>query len=187
MQGQQARPIPNSYWVRPGKLLAGEYPRTPLDGTSRTKLKQLLEADVTFFLDLTEAGEYQLKPYTSLLQEEAAALGRTVEYRRRPIWDMSTPTVAGMVRILDTIDVALSAGPGGLRSLLWRHWSNRNGNRLPSGSTRAGWSGRTGGDCPAAAENPSGTATPRRKPKLSAGWCAIGRWEANRFEIFCEN
>jgi hypothetical protein len=110
MQGQQERPIPDSYWVRPGRLLAGEYPRTRDDEGSRTKLRQLLGAGVTFFLDLTEEGEYDLKPYAPLLREEAVILGRAVEHRRMPIPDRDTPTPREMTRILDAIDGALAAG-----------------------------------------------------------------------------
>jgi len=56
------KPIPDSYWVNPGQLLAGEYPRNLDDASSRVKLQRLLEAGVTFFLDLTEAGESGLAP-----------------------------------------------------------------------------------------------------------------------------
>jgi len=35
----------------------------------------LLRAGVSFFLDLTEEGEYALKPYAPLLHKEAVALG----------------------------------------------------------------------------------------------------------------
>jgi protein-tyrosine phosphatase len=104
------RPIPDSYWVRPGQLLAGEYPRNLDDRASRPKLRRLLEAGVTFFLDLTEAGEYSLKPYVQLLREEAKTLGRSVKHQRMPIRDMDTPTPAHMTHILDTIDAALTAG-----------------------------------------------------------------------------
>lgn len=110
MQKQQAGPIPDSYWVRPDKLMAGAYPRVWDDEMSRVELGQLLEAGVTFFLDLTEAGEYYLESYAPLLKEEAAARERSVEHRRMPIRDMDTPTPAEMKHILDTIDTALAAG-----------------------------------------------------------------------------
>ncbi len=109
MQEQQTRPIPDSYWVRPGKLLAGEYPRTLDDEISQVKLGRFLEAGVTFFLDLTQAGEYRLKPYASLLEAIAAGLGQEVLHQRMPIRDLDTPTLAKMARILDTIDTALEA------------------------------------------------------------------------------
>ena len=44
-------PIPNSYWVRPAQLLAGEYPSDWNERLSRQKLRRLLEAGVTLFLD----------------------------------------------------------------------------------------------------------------------------------------
>ena len=75
-------PIPNSYWARPGQLLAGEYPSDWSEETSRKRLRRLLEAGVTFFLDLTEAGEYGLRSYAPLLDQGAVALGREVEHRR---------------------------------------------------------------------------------------------------------
>ena len=103
-------PIPNSYWVRPGQLLAGEYPMDWDNYMSRQKLRHLLQAGVTFFLDLTQAGEYGLQPYTPLLVEEAAALRREVKHQRMPIRDRGTPTQEEMVHILDTIDAVLEQG-----------------------------------------------------------------------------
>jgi protein-tyrosine phosphatase len=107
---ERMTPIPNSYWVRPGQLLAGEYPMDWDDRMSRQKLRRLLEAGVTFFLDLTEAGEYGLKPYTSPLREEAATMGRSVKHQRIPIRDRGTPPQEEMVHILDTLDIALAEG-----------------------------------------------------------------------------
>jgi len=107
---QLSSPISDSYWVHPGQLLAGEYPRDWDDDTSRQKLRLLLEAGVVFFLDLTEAGEYGLRPYRPLLREEAVAPGQAVDHCRMPIRDMDTPTQQEMVRILDTIDAELAEG-----------------------------------------------------------------------------
>lgn len=109
MSVHTVRPIPDSYWVRPGQLLAGEYPGAPKDEEARQKLRQILDAGIDMFLDLTEIGEYALKAYAQLLTEEAAILGRNVEHRRISIPDMSTPTANIMTTILDTIDAALSA------------------------------------------------------------------------------
>jgi hypothetical protein len=77
---------------------------------SRQKLRHLLQAGVTFFLDLTQAGEYGLQPYTPLLVEEAAAMGCAVKHQRMPIRDRGTPTQEEMVHILDTIDAVLAQG-----------------------------------------------------------------------------
>ncbi|MFT3906300.1 MAG: ADP-ribosylglycohydrolase family protein [Steroidobacteraceae bacterium] len=60
------RPLANSYWVVPGRLLAGEYPlgrRTVAAGPAR--LRALAEAGINLFIDLTEAGE--CADYASLL------------------------------------------------------------------------------------------------------------------------
>jgi len=85
------RPIPDSYWVRPGRLLAGEYPRHKDDEASRPKLRRLLEDAL-------------------LLQEEAALLDRSVVHRRTPIRDGGIPTPEEMARILNTTDSALAEG-----------------------------------------------------------------------------
>jgi hypothetical protein len=103
-------PIPDSYWVDEGRLVAGEYPGARDDDQARAKLRRILDAGVTSFLDLTEEGEYNLKPYAPFLGEETLARGRQVLHRRMPIRDRGTPTVEGMRRILDTIDGALQGG-----------------------------------------------------------------------------
>jgi hypothetical protein len=50
------RPLPNSYWALPDRLAAGEYPGSLNREQAGTKIRRLLQAGVTFFLDLTEAG-----------------------------------------------------------------------------------------------------------------------------------
>ena len=60
------RPIPDSYWVRPGRLLAGQYAGARLPALALRKLRRLLDAGVTSFVDLTEAGEAWLPPYEPL-------------------------------------------------------------------------------------------------------------------------
>ena len=97
-------PIPDSYWVVPGRLLAGEYPGAQAYTEARHKLRLFLDAGITFFLDLTEAGE--LAPYAALLQEEAASRGIAVEHHRMPIPDLGNPAPARVVRTLDAIDAA---------------------------------------------------------------------------------
>jgi hypothetical protein len=104
---QDQGPIPDSYWVVPGRLLAGEYPGSRTDEQARRKLRQLLSAGVTFFLDLTEEGEYNLKPYTPFLKEGAITLGRPVVHRRMPIRDGGMPAMEEMERILDILDSAI--------------------------------------------------------------------------------
>jgi protein-tyrosine phosphatase len=103
-------PIPDSYWAVPGRLLAGEYPAHPDETKARNKLRALLDAGVEAFVDLTEEGEYRLRPYAGLLAEEAAALGRTAEHLRLSIPDMDVPRPEHAARILAAIDERIDAG-----------------------------------------------------------------------------
>jgi hypothetical protein len=102
--------IADSYWVLPGRFLAGEYPCSVNEAEARGKLRWLFEQGVDFLIDLTEAGESGLIPYASLLGEEAAGVGREVFHTRLSIPDMGTPTPRHMRRILDQLDEALQQG-----------------------------------------------------------------------------
>ncbi len=95
------RPVPRSYWVRPGALLAGEYPAHEDPGWTRVRLERFRAAGVTAFLDLTEEGE--LEPYAELVGDWAT-------HRRFPIRDFSCPSVDEMAATLDAIDAALARG-----------------------------------------------------------------------------
>ena len=99
-------PIPNSYWVQPGRLLAGEYPGSMSRADAMERVQRLLAAGVTSFIDLTEEGE--LPEYETLLPELTE---RRVRYRRLAMLDHSVPdSAAHMARILDLIDGELAAG-----------------------------------------------------------------------------
>ena len=102
-------PIDDSYWLVPGRLLAGEYPGARTKDEARQKLRSFLDAGVTFFLDLTEEGE-GLEPYESILLEEAGSLDRTVVHRRLPIPDLDAPSAEMMLEIQQAISGALEAG-----------------------------------------------------------------------------
>jgi Dual specificity phosphatase, catalytic domain len=88
---ERTGPTPDSYWVVPGRFLAGEYPLA--------RLAAIRGAGIDFFLDLTQEDEYGLPPY---------AVG--LECRRRPVRDFGCPTPDGMVTTLDLIDDALARG-----------------------------------------------------------------------------
>ena len=104
------RPIPNSYWVEPGSLAAGEYPGSITHDEAVKKLRSLLDSGVDHFIDLTETTE-PLEPYDQIAKEEAHLLGREVQWERHPIVDVSIPqSPEQMTRILDAIDAALDSG-----------------------------------------------------------------------------
>jgi Dual specificity phosphatase, catalytic domain len=94
------RPLPNTYWVIPGRLLAGEYPGGADDTQARQRLARLHEAGVDSFVDLTEDGE--LRPYRHLLPKHA-------DYLRSAIVDTSVPNnVAQTQELLAAIRSALA-------------------------------------------------------------------------------
>jgi ADP-ribosyl-[dinitrogen reductase] hydrolase len=104
-----APPLPNTYWVEPGRLLAGEYPATSSRTDTLARLNKLLAAGVTTFVDLTEAGE--LPPYESLLENVKTATGADVAYVRLPIRDHSIPeSREAMVAIHEYLDHAFDGG-----------------------------------------------------------------------------
>lgn len=107
-------PFSDSYWVLPGKLLAGEYPRTKEYEKSRLKLQSLLDSGITAIVDLTVEGEspygVPLKPYHSLIQEIASKRGTHIEIRRFPIPDGGTVPPDALRGIHRWIDWALENG-----------------------------------------------------------------------------
>lgn len=102
-------PIPNSYWVAPGRFAAGEYPGVIERCEAAVKLKTLLRVGIDHFIDLTRPGE--LCSYAEIAKEEARRLRLTAGYERHPIADMSVPSrPEQMASILDAIDAALDDG-----------------------------------------------------------------------------
>ena len=102
-------PFPNSYWVVPGRFAAGEYPGARVESDARTKLRALLQAGITHFIDLTESNE--LLSYVDMLDEEAGGIGLSAKHVRLAIMDGKVPSSAGaMADILDAIDAAMAEG-----------------------------------------------------------------------------
>jgi protein-tyrosine phosphatase len=100
-------PPEDTYWVVPGKLLAGPYPGSRwFEGEAHTKLRSLLDKGVNHFINLTQEGE--LVPYDSLLDELAGGYDTAVIHTRFPIADMHTAPAKRINQILDEIDAALA-------------------------------------------------------------------------------
>jgi protein-tyrosine phosphatase len=102
------RPIPNSYWVVDGLLLAGEYAGASDVRRARRKLEALLDAGIRAFFDLTEEGE--LSPYADMLGELAAERHVAVAYDRVPIRDVGVPSVAHLHTLLSRLEANVSRG-----------------------------------------------------------------------------
>lgn len=101
-------PIPESYWVIPGRFLAGQYPGGFGEERVRRRMDAFLEAGLDTFINLTRPDE--LPPYLPALLEEAKIYNRQVESLQLPIRDFGLPTRAEMIFILDSIDAALAKG-----------------------------------------------------------------------------
>ncbi len=109
-------PFDRSYWVVPGKLLAGYYPGAPDREGTISKLAALLDAGIRAFIDLTEEMELNrwrigLVPYEDDLKLVAADKGvPDVSYHRLSIPDLGVRTREAMREILDTIDREMEIG-----------------------------------------------------------------------------
>ena len=131
------RPIPESYWVEPGRLLAGEYPGR-FDGEStRKRIDALLEAGFNTFIDLTKPNE--TSPYFRTLLEESDAYQVEVKHHRFPIGDFGIPVPEQMSAILNAIDDELKAG----RKIYLHCWGGigRTGTTVGCYLVRHGMSG----------------------------------------------
>jgi len=102
------RPIQESYWVEPGRFLAGEYPGKFSPESTRQRIDALLEAGFNTFIDLTKPNE--TIPYISILFEQAKHYDIEVQHHSYPIGDFGLPTREKMMRILNTLDKSLSEG-----------------------------------------------------------------------------
>lgn len=93
-------PIPNAYWVLPGRLLAGEHPTGGVSSDMDARLRSLHRSGIDTYVDLTEEGEQP---------EYQSSLPAGTEYHRFPIGDMGVPfNVADTRQILAAIRAALA-------------------------------------------------------------------------------
>jgi len=102
------RPISESYWVEPGRFLAGEYPGQYTPEATRKRVDALLEDGFNTFIDLTKPNE--TVPYIRTLLDEAKYYDIEIQHHNFPIGDFGLPTPEKMLKILNTLDEALQAG-----------------------------------------------------------------------------
>jgi len=98
------RPLPNSYWVLPGELLAGEHPLRGVGSpiAARERLRELMDVGIDCFIDLTEPDE---------LEAYEHELPTGVQYIRQSIRDHGIPARREhMVEILSDLEHSLRAG-----------------------------------------------------------------------------
>ncbi|MGB5131174.1 MAG: ADP-ribosylglycohydrolase family protein [Steroidobacteraceae bacterium] len=103
----QPPPLPNSYWIVPGQVLAGEYPAGGSGDAAQERLQKLLAAGIDCFIDLTEPGERD--GYERLLTGPGSR--NAVIYIRKPIRDHGLPkSPEQMEEVLDELDSAVAGG-----------------------------------------------------------------------------
>lgn len=102
------RPFPATYWVEPGRFLAGEYPGRPHPLVLRQRVVALLRDGFDTYIDLTRPDERE--PYLPALLEEARYYDLDIQHRRFAIGDYGLPTRLQMSAILAAIEAALAEG-----------------------------------------------------------------------------
>jgi hypothetical protein len=104
-------PFSGTYWVKPGRLLAGKYPGSPYnDEETRVNMRALFDMGIRVFLDLTSPGERV--PYQPFLKEQAGWCGIQVSYDQHPFNNQGLPTIKQMTAIQSRIREAEQAGLG---------------------------------------------------------------------------
>ena len=111
----QTVPFDRSYWVVPGKLLAGCYPGAVKADEARAKLAGLVGAGIRTFVNLmeeaeTDNGGRQFVPYEPTLHTVAEVQGHKVSVLRIPIHDLDVPLPGVMGEILARISSSILSG-----------------------------------------------------------------------------
>jgi len=103
-------PIPDSYWLVEGVLLAGEYPATSDEAGTRVKLTKFLDAGIRTFIDLTERRD-GLTDYDRVLGELSQERGIETRHLRFGIRDLGIPHDEALTkRVLSAIRDEIAAG-----------------------------------------------------------------------------
>ena len=112
METMPERPIKNTYWVEPGRFLAGQYPGDLAPVTARRKIRKLVEGGFTRFIDLTHP-DNRLDPYENYLDELRVDGAGAPERLAHPILDVNVPEHPDrMHAILEEIEDGLREGHG---------------------------------------------------------------------------
>jgi ADP-ribosyl-[dinitrogen reductase] hydrolase len=95
-------PLPNSYWVEPGRLLAGEHPDGGTADATRMRIDRLIDAGVRLFIDLTDPDE--MPAYHGTLPAH-------VTYETHAMPDHSVPRSAQQMRNVQlSLERGMAAG-----------------------------------------------------------------------------
>jgi hypothetical protein len=105
-------PFNRSYWVVPGKLLAGGYPGSEDPIEEKRNLKSLIKSGIRHVISLLGPQEYSrpddpFPPYVDHMESIAEKMGITVTFDQISIKYFSVPTERQMGRILNQIDMCI--------------------------------------------------------------------------------
>jgi protein-tyrosine phosphatase len=108
-------PFARSYWVDPGRLLAGAYPGDLSPPVAEEKLRALLDCGIRTLINLTERFEVDrhdrvLVPYEETVDRLAGELGVDARCVRHPVRDLQAPSPERMAAIQAEIDGSLAGG-----------------------------------------------------------------------------
>lgn len=112
MEKNQKPPFDRSYWITPGKFLAGYYPGDRQKDLMQKKMSDLLACGVRCIINLMEPDEvdHDGLPFTDYapVLKRIADGGPPVACHRMPIRDLGIPSRELMVQILNQIDDSLA-------------------------------------------------------------------------------
>ena len=108
-------PFSRSYWVVPGKFMAGCYPGSENRQQAFQKLTGLLNSGIRTMINLMEQDEFNwtgraFEDYEQQMTSIAASMGHSVSFERMPIKDTWVPSRIEMIEILDRIDDSIEGG-----------------------------------------------------------------------------
>jgi hypothetical protein len=115
--GNVIAPLARSYWVVPGKFLAGAYPGAKDMAEVRLNMLDILESGIRCLVSLMELNEtenhlFLFVPYGPIVKALAVGSETEVMLLRYPVPDLGIPSREQMVGILATIDGAIERGMG---------------------------------------------------------------------------
>lgn len=104
------KPMNESYWVEPGRLLAGEHPGHWDETVLRRRVASLLDAGIRVFVDLTESWE-EAPAYRPMLEKVCRDRGIHARYLAHPLRKNAVPERAEVVAaVLEDIRTEVDAG-----------------------------------------------------------------------------
>jgi len=105
------KPFSRSYWVIPGRFLAGYYPGDQHRETMDEKMQGLLICGIRYVINLMEPDEldHEGLPFVDYapVMKSLSNDGSLISCRRMPIRNLGLPSRDFMVQILDCIDDTL--------------------------------------------------------------------------------